>query len=241
MSISNTAKITESQVSQTARIFERANVSKSVIGDGVMIGDDATVVSSTVADKVSLNRRNYIFRSDIGKFTYTGIDTTIRSARVGAFCSFAWNVSIGGGNHKLDSVTTSPLWRFRVLECGDLNHSENADLRKRWEEMERCEVGNDVWIATNAVILNSATVGNGAVIGAGAVVTKDVAPYSIVAGVPAKKIGMRFDETTIQALEEIQWWNWETEVIRDNIDLIYATKVDEGVLDRLREVAAGLK
>ena len=87
------------------------------------------------------------------------------------------------------------------------------------------------------MLLRDVRIGNGAVIGAGAVVTKDVEPYSIVAGVPAKIIKKRFDDKTIEALEQIQWWAWPVAVIRNNLDLIYSTKVDDSVIKKLFEIA----
>src|SRR5690606_16503456 len=138
-------------------------------------------------------------------------------------------------------VTTSPLWRFMMLDEGNLNHESNKDLKDRYNEFGGCEIGNDVWLATNSVVLRNVQIGNGAIIGAGAIVTKDVEPYSIIAGVPAKKIKMRFDDKTIEVLEEIQWWNWPVEIIRQNLDLIYSTKVDERVIERLKEISNSLK
>jgi virginiamycin A acetyltransferase len=232
------AKIKNCQFGGKCRVFEFADLSCSECGVGVIIGDDTSVVDSHIAESVSINRRNYIYRSTIGRYSYTGINTSIRSAKVGGFCSMAWNISIGGGNHDLDHVTTSPLWRFNMLESGNLSHKDNPELQKRLNLMPSCTIGNDVWIAANVVILRGVTVGDGAVIGAGAVVTKDVEPYSIVAGVPARKIKMRFDEQTATVLQEIAWWSWPTDLIRQHLDLIYSTKVDSSVIARLREITA---
>jgi acyl-[acyl carrier protein]--UDP-N-acetylglucosamine O-acyltransferase len=80
-------------------------------------------------------------------------------------------------------------------------------------------------------------IGNGAIIGAGSVVTKDVEPYSIVVGVPAKPIKKRFDDKIIEAFEKIQWWNWPLDIIRENLELIYSTKVDENVINRMLEIS----
>lgn len=117
---------------------------------------------------------------------------------------------------------------------------KNSELQKRFEDQGQCQIGHDVWIATNVVILRNIKIGNGAVIGAGAIVTKDVEPYSIVVGVPGKVVKKRFDNKTIEALEEIQWWNWPRKVINQNIDLIYSTKVDEACLEKLRQISRSL-
>lgn len=235
--ISSEATVINSEVANGAKVFKHAEVKNSQLGTGVIIGNHAIVIKSFLESNISINRQNYILNSKIGRYTYTGIGTSIRTAEIGRFCSLAWNVSVGGGNHDFEHVTTSPLWRFRMLDEGDMNHGANKELNKRYDDFGSCVVGHDVWIATNAVVLRGVKVGNGAVIGAGAVVTKDVEPYSIVAGVPAKKIKMRFDDKIIEALEEIQWWNWPVEVVRTHVDLIYSTKVDEKVIEQMREIA----
>lgn len=235
--ISSEATIVNSEIGKGAKVFKHAEVKNSQLDNDVIVGNHAIVIGSVLESNISINRQNYILKSKIGKFTYTGIGTSVRSSEVGRFCSLAWNVSVGGGNHEFEHVTTSPLWRFMMLSEGNMNHSENMELNKRYSDFGSCIVGHDVWIATNAVILRNVKVGNGSIIGAGAVVTKDVEPYSIVAGVPAKKIKMRFDDKIIEALEEIQWWNWPVETIRANFDLIYSTKVDESVIQQLQEIA----
>lgn len=235
--ISPKATIINSQIGVGVRIFKHAEVKNSLLSENVIVGNHAMIISSELESNISINRYNYIYKSSIGRFTYTGIGSSIRSSRVGRFCSLAWNVSIGGGNHEFHHVTTSPLWRFEMLDKSEMNHDENKELIKRHNDFGACTIGHDVWIATNAVILRDVKIGNGAIIGAGAVVTKDVEPYSIVAGVPAKKIKMRFDDKVIDVLEQIQWWNWPIDVIRANLDVIYRKKVNAEVLDQLKEIA----
>lgn len=239
--VASTAVVKNCVLGEGARVFNNAELKDTRIGVGAIIGDQAIVLNSEVGDKVSLNRRNYILRSSIGRYSYTGIGTMIRSATVGNFCSLSWNISIGGGDHDYNHVTTSPLWRFRMMEGGEIDHKSNADLQKRFEDQADCIIGHDVWIATNVVVLRGVTIGNGAVIGAGAIVTKDVAPYSIVVGVPAREIKKRFDVKTIEALEGIQWWNWPEDVLREHIDLIWSRKMDRGVIEQLMQISKNLK
>lgn len=239
--IASDAKVENSRIGEGSKVYRQAEVKNSFLDHHVIIGDQAIVIGSELESNISINRQNYILKSKIGKFTYTGMGSSIRTAEVGRFCSLAWNVSVGGGNHVFDHVTTSPLWRFAMLDESNINHEANKALKARYGEFGSCIVGNDVWIATNAVILRNVKIGNGAIIGAGAVVTKDVEPYSIVAGIPAKKIKMRFDDKIIEALGEIQWWNWPVEVIRANVDLIYSTKVDNSTIEKLKEIASKIK
>ena len=88
-------------------------------------------------------------------------------------------------------------------------------------------LGNDVWVGYEAVIMSGVTIGNGAIIGTRAVVTKDVPPYTIVGGVPAKPIRKRFDDKTIRALENLRWWDWEREKIARSIVAIQNGRLDE--------------
>lgn len=145
------------------------------------------------------------------KMTVYCWDNTIK-INIGKFCSFADNVSlVAGGEHDKDWVSQFPFidsWKMTSL----------YGLKK-----PRCKgditIGNDVWCATNTMILSGVSIADGAVIAAGAVVTKDVPPYAIVGGVPAKIIGYRFDDEIIQSLQRIKWWNWPADMIRDNVQL----------------------
>lgn len=132
---------------------------------------------------------------------------------IGKFCALASGVKfiMNGGNYQLNSFTTFPFAIFG-------NGWENAphDFPNRGDTV----IGNDVWIGYEALIMPGIKVGDGAVIGAKAVVTKDVAPYAIVAGNPAKLITKRFDEQAIETLLELQWWNWDLKKITENIPVL---------------------
>jgi virginiamycin A acetyltransferase len=235
--ISSDAKIIDSTIGDNVKVYRNAEIKKCKLEDQIIIGDDAIIIDSQIYRNTSINRRNYILRSKIGRYTYTGIGSSIRSAEVGNFCSLGWNVSIGGGNHDYSHVTSSPLWRFNMLDGGNIKHSTNHELQNRYENFGYCSIGNDVWFASNVIVLRDVKIGNGAVIGAGAIVTKNVEPYSIVVGVPAKVVKKRFDDKTIAALQEIQWWNWSIETIRNNVDLIFLSTVDGDVIQKLMEIS----
>ena len=133
----------------------------------------------------------------IGNYNYIGRYTMTLNAEIGNYCSIASGVKIGQGDHDLNCVSTST--HIYGPKHGITNHNDCA---------KKAVIGNDVWIAANAVVKQGVTVGTGAVVGAGAVVTKDVPPYAIVAGVPAKIIRYRFDEATIQMLLDSKWWKF---------------------------------
>jgi acetyltransferase-like isoleucine patch superfamily enzyme len=167
----------------------------------------------------------------IGKFSYgTPAPNVVTFAeneqgengtlKIGSFCSFAVGVTILlGGEHSINWVSTYP---FGLLYS---NRVENKASNKKAD----VTVGNDVWIGTNAFILSGVEIGDGAVVGACSVVTKDVEPYSIVAGNPARLIRKRFDEETIKQLLKIKWWDWDTKRVKENLPLIRSDKIKEFV------------
>lgn len=140
------------------------------------------------------------------RYSYCSHDCQIVCCDIGAFCSISDHVFIGGAEHPVDWVSTAPVFQ-------NVNHS---GPRKRFSifdlpPMKRTVIGNDVWIGHGVTIKQGVVIGHGAVIGSGAVVTKDVPPYAIVAGVPAKVIRFRFDEKTIASLLKSEWWNMSNE------------------------------
>lgn len=145
-------------------------------------------------------------RCDVGFGTYCGINITVGSpeTKIGKFCSIAQNVIIGAGEHPLNYLSTSPFFYLETL-----------GFRKGCKEtyLKPVQVGNDVWIGDNVFIKGGVTIGDGAVIAAGAVVVKDVPPYAVVAGVPARIIKYRFDEKTIKELLDLKWWDLPREII----------------------------
>ena len=138
---------------------------------------------------------------------------------IGKFCSIACGAKFlfNSANHALGSLSTYPFPIF-YDEWG-LDGKNVADA---WDNKGDITLGNDVWIGYEAVILAGVTIGDGAIIGARAVVTRDVPPYAIVGGVPARLIRRRFDEATIESLLALQWWDWEPERIRRVLPVLQA-------------------
>jgi acetyltransferase-like isoleucine patch superfamily enzyme len=151
---------------------------------------------------VSLGRQNIVDSSSIGDYTYLGRLCTVAFASVGKFCSIAPEVCIGLGTHPLDPfVSTHPIFYLHRPSQG-WNIADSS-----YFAYSRTVVGNDVWIGLRAAIRDGVTVGDGAVIAAGAVVVKDVPPYAIVGGVPAKVIRYRFSPPVVDRLLRSEWWN----------------------------------
>ncbi len=130
---------------------------------------------------------------------------------IGKFCGIAQGVRFIFGEHKMDRISTFPFNAVCFEEGAHADSESKGDIL----------IGNDVWIGANATILSGVKIGNGAVIATGAVVNKDVAPYSVVGGVPARHIKYRLKEDQIRNLLEIKWWDWPLAKIRDNRKLFY--------------------
>lgn len=139
---------------------------------------------------------------------------------IGKFCAIAAETRfIMTGDHKLDAISTYP---FPIFQNGWETAFNISDLPVKGDIV----VGNDVWFGYDSLIKNGVTIGDGAIIAARAVVVKDVPPYAIVAGNPAKVVKMRFDDKTIERLLRIAWWNWDIEKINRNLSLICNLDVD---------------
>lgn len=164
----------------------------------------------------------------VGRFTSingpgTEICCAINSIEIGAFCSIARQVSIQEYDHRSDRISTSGI------ASSIFGLTKNEDLVSKGG----ISIGNDVWIGSKVTITSGVTIGNGAIIAANSVVTKDVEPYAIVGGVPAKTIKMRFDQTTIEMLDKIQWWDWDMDKIRRN-KILFTETLDWKSLDRIK-------
>ena len=148
--------------------------------------------------------------------------------KIGKFCSIADDsVFMLGGEHHLDLVSTYPFNQFFEFAYGRCQVSHPR------RKVEAITIGNDVWIGQEAMVLSGVTIGNGAVVAARAVVTRDVGPYEVVAGSPARRIKYRFDdpglgtsESLIAAMNRIAWWDWPIEQIADAIPLIMSRDLE---------------
>lgn len=167
--------------------------------------------------------RNPIYsKYSIGRFTY-GEPIVMEwgegaGLKIGSFCSIADGVKIFlGGNHRIDWITTFPFNKI---------FDEFKEIQGHPSTKGDVVIGNDVWIGSEASILSGITISDGAVIAARSVVTKDVEPYSIVGGNPARKIKDRFSIEVAEKLLKIQWWNWDIEKIKANVPLMLSTEIE---------------
>ena len=151
-------------------------------------------------------------RVKMGRYSYIGFYNSMCDVTIGSFCSIASYCAIGGGRHPLDAVSTSPVFYDGRNSMGK-NFSNIPE-----EENQGVEIGNDVWIGEAVFINDGVKIGTGAVIGAHSVVTKDIPPYAIVAGAPARVLRYRFDEETVKRLLESRWWEWPDEKLSKDAD-----------------------
>lgn len=167
-----------------------------------------SVLDSEIDKTAKIYSGSSFYNSKIDRYSYVGYDSEVVNCEIGAFCSIANGFIVGGAKHPIDWVSTSPV--FYRVGSGTGLHLGNLSI----DETARTVIGNDVWIGSRVIVMQGLKIGNGAAIGAGAVVTKDVPPYAVVAGCPAKIIRYRFDEATIEMLQKSEWWNLSEQQLR---------------------------
>ncbi|MGM9646117.1 MAG: CatB-related O-acetyltransferase [Eubacteriales bacterium] len=201
------------------KIYPRTNDTetvylKNVITDtGIEVGD-YTMYNDYVNDPRDFQKNNVLYHYPINK----------EKLIIGKFCSIACGAKFifTSANHTLKSLSTYPFPLF-FEEWG----LDACNMTDSWDNKGDIVIGNDVWIGYEAVIMQGVKIGDGAIIGTRAVVTKDVEPYTIVGGVPARPIRKHFPDEIIDKLMKIKWWNWSEERIRKNISAIKSGNVDE--------------
>lgn len=152
----------------------------------------------------------------IGRYTFIGRDCYLPNAKIGRFCSIGNNVHVVAETHPSRFFSTHPAFYSTGKQCGITFVKENLFEERLSVEGYSCIIGNDVWIGNDVRIIGGLRIGTGAIVGLGAVVTKDVPPYAIVGGVPAKVISYRFDEKRINEYLSSKWWENDDAWIKDN-------------------------
>lgn len=192
--------------------------------------------NSIFEDNIYIYRNCDISNSSVGRGTYIAMNSNIRNAYIGRFCSIGQNVNIITGNHPTSKfVSTHPAFYSLRRQAGfTFTEKQSFEEYKYINSKEKkwISIGNDVCIGNNVTIMQGIEIGDGAIIGANAVVTKNIEPYSINVGNPAKKIRYRFSESQIQLLKSEQWWNKDFKDLYKDVEQMQDIELYESVLRR---------
>lgn len=185
----------------------------AITNPSIQVGD-FTIYNDFVHNPCHFERNNVLYHYPINADTLT----------IGKFCSIACGAKFlfTSANHCLSGLSTYPFPLFWEEYGLPKEH-----VSKAWDNKGNIVIGHDVWIGYEAIILSGVTIGNGAIVGARAVVTKDVPPYTIVGGVPARPIRRRFSEDTIQRLEQLKWWDWPPQQLKHALSAIQSGDIDK--------------
>lgn len=182
-----------SLISRSCKIDKTSRTKSSKITGDVCLAEHTVIIKSTISGRVSIGRYTYLSGPNI--FIHAQINTI----EIGNFCSIARGVQIQEYDHRMNSLSTA----FLKKKLSPTALRASSDIVSKG----KITIGHDVWIGTNAIITSGVTIGNGAVIAAGSIVTKNVPPYAIVAGCPAKIIKYRFSDQKIKEISETEWWH----------------------------------
>jgi phosphonate metabolism protein (transferase hexapeptide repeat family) len=185
-----------------------ARVWQHSLSEQPFVDATAMVRASELGGWTSVGRACTFLEVKLGDYTYTSDSVEINYAELGKFCSIASHVTINPGNHPMGRVMQHHA-TYRRVAYGFAETDDETIFA--WRRAHRVTIGHDVWIGHGATILPGRTIGTGAIVGAGAVVTHDVAPYTIVGGIPAHPIKERFPREIAEQLLEIAWWDWPRE------------------------------
>jgi len=199
--------------------YKRRNLLKVYRRKEISLGLGVSISNSDIGMYVSLGNKVTLNNSFIGGHSYVNSNSIINRTRIGKFCSIGPDVKIGMGIHPTDLISTHPAF-----------YSNNKVFKTYADKMYVTEygeinIGNDVWIGSNVIIMDNIKIEDGAVIASGAIVTKNVKSYSVVGGVPAKHIKMRFDNEEIEKLLKIKWWDRDEKWLKNNYKIFLEKNV----------------
>jgi phosphonate metabolism protein (transferase hexapeptide repeat family) len=201
-------------VTQFSSRGDKTGIGGRALGEQPVFHSDVVVYDAHFGRYVEIGANSTIVETAMGDYSYTAGDNQIIYAEIGKFSNIASHVRINPGNHPMERVTLHHMTYRRAL------YGFGADDAGffQWRRDHKCTVGHDTWLGHGAIIMPGVTVGHGAVVGSGAVVTKDVAPYTIVVGVPARPLRMRFPAHVADALLRIAWWDWDHDTLGARLD-----------------------
>lgn len=198
-----------------AKLLERKNKSRNLkIGYMATVNNSKFGLYNSIYENVSLNE------VQLGDFTYVAGNTSISKTTIGKFCSIGPDCKIGLGKHPANTFVSSHPIFFSDLKQAQISFAD----KKYFEEFENITIGNDVWLGANVIVVDGVNISDGVIVAAGSVVTKNIPPYAIVGGVPAKIIKYRFEKDEIEKLIEMKWWNMDVEYLKNNFKKFHDVK-----------------
>lgn len=229
--------LTSNIIGNNFSIWKYARVFDTKLGEASSIGDYSTVRESNIGDHSAIQRHCDIWRLNLGRYSCIERICTIQATTIGSFCALSWDLHIGGDNHDYKLLSTHPF--FHNVSWGIATDKKYSDEYHEFEYSQPCIIGNDVWIGNNVCINRNVHIGDGCVIGAGSVITKDIEPYSVVVGVPGRVVRKRFSDDIIERLLKLQWWDFDVEILKNNLDL-FKSPLDERILEKMEEIKANM-
>lgn len=186
-----------------------------MLNESPNIGDNVKLKNVQLGKYTEIRANSTLEDTIVGDFSYMAGYNQLNYAEIGKFVSIASFVRINPGNHPCYDRIAQHHFTYRSDMFG---LGEDDESIFKWRKNDRVVIGNDVWIGHNAVIMPGVTIGDGAVIGSCAVVTKNVEPYSIMVGVPAKFLKKRFSDDLIEKIQNSRWWDWDYETIKERLE-----------------------
>lgn len=197
----------------TINVFpESLALPEKKLGEKPWVHPSCMIIDCKIGSWTDLGCNSLLIESSFGDYSYTAGDVDIIYSEIGKFCSIASHVRINPGNHPMERVTQHHC-TYRRAQFGFDTGDDEAFFN--WRREQKCIIGHDVWIGHGAIIMPGVKVGTGAVVGSGAVVTRNVEPYTVVVGVPAKPIRKRFSDEIAEKIMNSTWWDWDRETLRE--------------------------
>lgn len=223
------------QFGRDVLVQHSARLARSTLGDHTTIEWGASIQASRLEGSTRVCHQTCVHDCTVGRYSYIAYGGMICNTTIGRFCSIGPNLLCGTGEHPTHLPSTSPVFYSTARQCGISFADRNA-----CEEVRPIAIGSDVWIGSNVFIRDGVQIGHGAVIAAGAVVVKDVPPYAIVGGVPARILRLRFSTPAIERLLQLRWWERDEPWLRAHSRAFLHTEI-EAFLQETETPAAALR